>query len=161
MRLGEPAGGAGKTGRGVGSTHASLALSPSPARSPSPPRGHSLARPPVVPAAATLAGPRSRPVSASLPAFLAARKPSRAPPPTRGQRYYRGFARLPVPPELSLPPPVILGSECALIIALPPWPLPGVPALIGGPSKASQTPHSQQFSGKPGPPSPMRPTEPP
>lgn len=43
-------------------------------------------------------GPRSRPVSASLPAFLAARKPSRAPPPTRGQRYNRGFARLPVPP---------------------------------------------------------------
>ena len=36
MRLGEPAGGAGMVGRGVGSTHASLALSPSPARSPSP-----------------------------------------------------------------------------------------------------------------------------
>ena len=32
-------------------------------------------------------GHRSRPVSASLPPFLSARKPARAPPPTRGQRY--------------------------------------------------------------------------
>nr|XP_058894137.1 uroplakin-3b isoform X1 [Kogia breviceps] len=116
------------------------------ARSPPPPRGHSLARPPVIPAAASLAAPGA---VTSVPACLRSSRLGNLPelcshPRTKIQPRLR---TAPGAPELSLPPPVTLGSECALIPALPPWPLLGVPALTGGPSKASQTPHRQSSLG--------------
>ncbi|XP_026981901.1 uroplakin-3b isoform X2 [Sagmatias obliquidens] len=131
-----------------------------PGQVPSPPRGHSLARPPVIPAAAFLAYPGAVPsVPACLRSLRLGNLPELRPPPADKDKTEasHGSRCPPPPPELSLRLPVIPGSECALITALPPWPLPGVPALIGAPSKASQTPHSQQFSGKPGPPSPCAP----
>lgn len=129
-----------------------------PGQVPSPPRGHSLARPPVIPAAAFLAYPGAVPsVPACLRSLRLGNLPELRPPPAEKDKTEASHGSRCPPPELSLRLPVIPGSECALITALPPWPLPGVPALIGAPSKASQTPHSQQFSGKPGPPSPCAP----
>ena len=67
-----------------------------------------------------------------------------------------------VPSELSLPAPLILVSEHALSTPLPPGLCQeGVPPPTGGPSKASQTPHSQQFSSREqglGPHTPLRAT---